>query len=105
MKSYSQMNTRLNELNKEVEKLKSDISSIEELMSDEPLIAMAEELHSRLCRSNHDDGCSWYYESWEKPAYSKKRYLEMAKRVDRALREHGVGNRAMLISQLSEIVK
>lgn len=42
---------------------------------------MAEILHKNLCQANHADGCSWHYESWENPGYSRNRYYRMAQQV------------------------
>ena len=36
-----------------------------------PHIQLADQLHEFLCHSNHTDGCSYHYESWENPGYTK----------------------------------
>lgn len=54
-------------------------------------------LHEKLCRSNHIDGCSWYYEfngnehKWE--GYEHKRWLEKADE----LLAHGINKDTMLL--------
>lgn len=50
---------------------------------------LVEHLHSVQCNSNHDDGCSWFYEfksldgvdiaNWN--GWAHKRYLEKAKKL------------------------
>ena len=50
-----------------------------------PESQLANELHARLCRWNHTDGCSWYYEFeddgethiWSRPEH--KKYLGKAR--------------------------
>lgn len=43
-----------------------------------PKIKVAEVLHEYLCFSNHVDGCSWGYESWNNPGHDRQRYLRKA---------------------------
>ena len=42
---------------------------------------LAEALHEKLCSGNHTDGCSWHYESWERPGYSREYYTKMAGKI------------------------
>ncbi len=42
---------------------------------------LAEIIHEKQCTWNHTDGCGWYYESWEKPGYSRNEYLEKADKL------------------------
>ncbi len=45
----------------------------------------ADAIHSKECKLNHTDGCSYHYDTWEKArkglGYSKKEYLEKVKRI------------------------
>ena len=42
-------------------------------------IKIAEILHNGLCNTNHTDGCSWFYESWENPGWTRMRYYLVVK--------------------------
>ena len=42
---------------------------------------LADLLHERLCHSDHTDHCSWSYESWENPGFTKKAYLNRAQHI------------------------
>ena len=66
---------KIEELEKEIKELKKKKTEFE-LMNDNE--RLAEILHSKLCRSNHTDGCGWYYESWENVGYARKQYLDKA---------------------------
>ena len=47
-----------------------------------PEILVAEELHRIQCHHNHTDACGWFYEDWnDKIGYSRKSYLEKAKKL------------------------
>lgn len=48
---------------------------IEEL--NQPLIVLAEKIHSKRCKGNHTD--SWLCENWAAPQYAMKFYLHQAK--------------------------
>lgn len=41
----------------------------------------AEILHENLCKHNHTDGCGWFYDNGDWTEYSRKIYLEMARRL------------------------
>jgi len=41
-------------------------------------IELATSLHSKQCRWNHTDGCSWHYSNWDNPCGPRKSYLEKA---------------------------
>jgi len=62
----------------------------------EEIIALAEAMHTSLCRWNHTDGCSWWYENeradkWEK-GWAHSKYLKGAE---------AMANRLQASSQLS----
>ena len=41
-------------------------------------------LHDKQCHHNHDDGCGWYYESWDMQIRGfsvRKQYLEKAQAI------------------------
>lgn len=44
---------------------------------------LAEAMHGKMCRHNHTDGCSWFYDDWGKLPldYSRKEYYEKALKV------------------------
>ena len=55
-----------------------------------PVQQIAEIIHRRTCHWNHTDGCSWEYESWEKPGYAKQAGLVRAEKVLATARQQGV---------------
>lgn len=69
---------KIKQLEEEIQKLKKEQAMLAALPEDKEL---AEALHKKLCRWNHTDGCSWFYESWEKPGYSRNEWLEKAREV------------------------
>lgn len=92
MKKYT-----IESINNEIQKLQSQIEELEKQkktllnMSLEHRIAV--ELHSLLCKSNHEDQCGWYYEiknnehNWNGYAhlsyYGKAvRFLNICKKYD-----------------------
>lgn len=48
-----------------------------------PLQKLADAIHGIECHWNHTDGCSWHYESWEKPGYAREQYLKKAIHVNK----------------------
>lgn len=40
---------------------------------------LAEFLHSKGCHSDHAEGCSWFYWSWNLPCETRQRYLNAAR--------------------------
>lgn len=73
-------------IDKKIEELKREISSLEEKkieslkkydsMSKEHIVAEA--LHGAFCKHNHTDGCGWFYDDGTWNQYSRKEYLEKA---------------------------
>ncbi len=68
----------IEEIESRIEALQKDIEELKEIESPEEKLAT--DLHTVMCKTNHSDGCSWFYEdSCEK--YAHKRYLDMAKKI------------------------
>ncbi len=69
---------------KEIQKLKIMLHTLESELEQEKLLTpayrLAEKLHEALCKHNHTDGCEWYYTDWSSPSYARKRYLSMAEK-------------------------
>lgn len=69
--------------------LQSELAKLEIEFEQERLIPkdvkLAEALHSRLCRWNHEDACSWHYCTWEKPDQTRKDYLDKARNILRII--------------------
>lgn len=50
----------------------------------DPAHRLAEDLHARMCRHNHADGCDWFYGDWHTPHgpyTARHQYLTKAHRV------------------------
>lgn len=73
--------TRAKDMRAEIEELKEQLRVAEEAQAEYDAaparVRVAEELHGALCRANHADGCSWFYEDTQ-PARARNRYLEAA---------------------------
>lgn len=67
--------------------VQEELRKAEERLQRDPAIALAEVLHSSMCGWNHEDGCSWYYESWDSPGYARGEYLAKARKVMVVLRD------------------
>lgn len=65
---------------KEIEQLEQRKLAVERKS---PLQKLAEAIHDIECHWNHTDGCSWLYESWEKPGHARELYLKKAIHVSR----------------------
>ncbi len=39
---------------------------------------LADALHAKTCRWNHEDGCGWHYESWKNIGTSRRAFLDKA---------------------------
>lgn len=69
-------------IDKQIEELEAKIQVLK--LEKEKLIKMpknyrlAEAIHSKQCRWNHEDGCGWFYENWENPGRSRQPYVEKA---------------------------
>lgn len=79
------MTDKINELQKKIDELTNELEEEKEELAKSNLdpndIELAELLHNYLCHHNHTDGCGWYYESWDKPGWSKNWYLEKAHKL------------------------
>lgn len=75
MNNLRNYDEEISKLEKELKDLKQEKLEYD-LLSNDKKLAIA--IHSVQCTWNHTDGCGWYYESWDNPSYSKKRYLEKA---------------------------
>lgn len=65
---------------------------------------LAEAIHAACCRWNHTDQCGWYYESWDKPGYARKLFLEQARELVR-LSGQTVGECIIVMVALREVRK
>lgn len=84
-------------IEKELEKLHKQKERI--LYKLNPEISIAEYLHSKLCRWNHTDGCSWHYEkTWEGRAH--KDWLKKAEGMMPIIRKYN-----MSIEDVKEMLK
>jgi len=73
---------RIQEIDKEISNLKAERAELLKYEKDTPDdIKLAELLHSKQCHWNHTDGCSWYYENWDNPDYTKQKYLDKARKI------------------------
>ncbi len=63
-----------------LEKKLAELRAAQETES-EPIRAVAEKLHTALCRYNHTDGCSWEYSDWNKPSDTRKKYYIAAEKL------------------------
>lgn len=80
-------------MNVEINKLKQQIIDLEKLIAkkqeQEKLSSyltleqktIAEQLHDIICHSNHTDACGWYYDNGSWNEYSRKRYIDLAKKL------------------------
>lgn len=101
-------------LKEKIEKQKEDIENKKEHLkrlekqyldelNNRPEIEIAELLHALFCKHNHTDGCGWYYESWDKVGYSRKKYLEKAQNL--IGKGHTYDSLKKIINDFNEIKK
>lgn len=77
LKKVSEANlTRKNKL--EDIKAKIEQENLEQELKETPQCALATILHEHQCNWNHNDGCSWHYNTWEDPGHERKTYLTKA---------------------------
>jgi hypothetical protein len=77
MRTEAQIQAEIDAKTRELEAVRAEAAKNAALPADKQL---ALELHELLCRWNHTDGCSWFYEKdWV--GYSHERYLEKARAV------------------------
>lgn len=85
MSTYKTIDRDIQNAKEEVRKAQEKLTRLEqdkrkfEGLSDEQ--RLAELIHDSQCRWNHTDGCGWFYESWDKPGYSRNEYVEKARNV------------------------
>jgi DNA-directed RNA polymerase subunit RPC12/RpoP len=85
--------TRIQEIEKKIKDLNLELEGVktsDRLLNSGDPQAWAELLHSKKCRSNHTDGCSWEYESWDKPGYAHQEYLTKAHKLLSEARVQGI---------------
>ena len=80
---------RITDLQDRISQLEADLNKardeLDRAQKQDPILLLAEQLHDRLCRFNHTDGGSWFYEAkggepdWTAWAHGK--YLAHAQRV------------------------
>ena len=81
-KRISDLQDRISLLEAELNKTRDELDRAQK---QDPIYLLAEQLHDRLCKFNHTDGCSWFYEvkggepNWTGWAHGK--YLAHAQRV------------------------
>lgn len=82
---------RISQLEAELNKARDALDRAEK---QDPIYQLAEQLHDRLCRHNHTDGCGWFYEiqggepNWAEEAHDK--YLAHAWRLTRFCQAHKI---------------
>lgn len=82
------IDNKIAELNLEIKILQKEKKSLLDLSDDERLAIV---LHSILCRSNHTDGCSWFYEfknqmhQWDTGTHSS--YLRKSQKLIEVAKE------------------
>lgn len=69
---------RIAVLRQELFKLEKEQNEFNELS---PVQQIATMLHDKKCSSNHEDQCTWFYDTGNWQEYSRKEYLEKAKKV------------------------
>ena len=60
MSTVTKLTTEITRRQEELTKLQAQL---EQLKSEPYEYQLARELHDKLCRWNHTDGCGWYYET------------------------------------------
>lgn len=98
------------EIQAEIDRLEAGLERVKQekkkLMS--PLQDLAIALHSTLCRWNHTDGCSWYYEiskdvhDWSRHEHG--RYLTKAQNISNLCAKHNI-NIETVLEINSELLK
>ena len=84
-----EMLEKIRELEREKSKIQKEINRLHSLR---PEIRLAEWLHEKLCIQNHTDGCGFWYESWEKPTYSRVEWFRKAVSMLRVSDEETIMN-------------
>lgn len=83
MKTEAQMRAEIATAKEELKRKEDELAARASLTEEERL---AEELHAMLCRWDHTEGCSWYYEvsgsgkGWDS-GYTHGEYLKRAQSV------------------------
>ena len=82
IKRITDLQDRISQLEAELNKTRGELDRAQK---QDPIYLLAEQLHDRLCRHNHTDGCSWFYEikggesDWT--AWAHDKYLAHAQRL------------------------
>ena len=89
---------RITDLQNKISRLEADLNKtrdeLDRAQKQDPIYLLAEQLHDRLCRYNHTDGCSWFYEAkdgetdWSGWAHEK--YLAHAQRLTHFCEAHKI---------------
>lgn len=89
---------RINDLQDRISQLEADLNKardeLDRAQKQDPIYLLAEQLHDRLCKFNHTDGCSWFYEvkgsepNWA--AWAHDKYLAHAHRLTRFCEAHKI---------------
>ena len=92
------MAQRLTNLQDRISRLEADLNKardeLDRVQKQDPIYLLAEELHDRLCKHNHTDGCSWFYEfqgdgpNWS--AWAHEKYLAHAQRLTHFCEAHKI---------------
>tara|TARA_R110000851_G_scaffold273073_2_gene425760 strand:+ start:766 stop:1038 length:273 start_codon:yes stop_codon:yes gene_type:complete len=69
---------KIAELEAEVDRLKNVDKENSKLPEEYRLATL---IHSKLCRFNHTDGCSWQYETWDNFKYGRQSWVDKAKKI------------------------
>lgn len=77
-----QLQSQLGELNSELEQAQTAENAI-----GAELVQLAEAIHTQMCKSNHVDQCSWYYETWAITGFRREEYLIRARKLQDVCRE------------------
>lgn len=93
----------LNDIKKELSKIEEKrnelIKKEKELKISQPEYRLADLLHQKICKQNHCDECSYFYETWEKPGYTKNIYINKASRL---LRQFNITEIQIFLKVLGE---
>ncbi len=88
---------------KEIEELETKLKILKEEKKNfdlmQPNFKLAELIHSKMCRSNHTDGCGWYYEKWDGFGNNSTR-LSYLKKANDILEKVSYKDAAFIISNL-----
>lgn len=78
MRTEAQIQAEIDEKTEELEAVRAEAANRAALPEDKRL---AIELHELLCRTDHTQGCEWFYNQNDWTGYAHVRYLEKAQDV------------------------